>query len=185
MNAELVVKAIMKKSRRPMQIVILIAVLIIGGYAIGSTLFENDKTKVKIGAPPPDFHLADLSGSPVQLADYSGKALVINFWGTFCEPCVTEMPEFERQYEKWKDKGLVIAAINLSEDTLTVNNFVKRFNLSYPILRDVNRKTERLYGLRSYPTTFFVKPDGNIMDIIVGGMTEAAIEQRVTLLLEQ
>jgi len=175
----------MKKSRKPMQIIILVAVLLVGGYAIGTTLFQEDKEKVKIGAPPPDFHLADLNGNTTQLADYSGKALVINFWGTFCEPCVTEMPEFERQYEKWKDQGLVITAINLSEDTLTVNNFVKRLNLSYPILRDVNRKTERLYGLRSYPTTFFVKPDGNIMDIVVGGMTEEDIDKRVALLLEQ
>lgn len=64
------------------------------------------------------------------------------------------MPEFERQFAKWQNDGLEILAINLSEDTLTVNNFVHQFELNYPILRDVDRKTEREYGLRSYPTTF-------------------------------
>lgn len=175
----------MGKSRKTVQIVILIAVLIIGGYAIGSTLFaEDDKGPLKEGSKPPQFELADLEGNLQQLSDYEGKAVVVNFWGTFCPPCVKEMPEFERQYMKWKDQGLVVLAINLSEDTLTVNNFVRRFELNYPILRDVNRKTERSYGLKSYPTTFFIKPDGSIMEIKVGGMTETEIDERIERLLQ-
>ncbi|MFF2482120.1 redoxin domain-containing protein [Paenibacillus sp. NPDC058071] len=175
----------MGKYRKPVQIVILLAVLIIGGYAIGTTLFAADETTVpKVGGTPPDFTLVDLNGNVHSLSDYEGKAVVINFWGTFCPPCVKEMPEFERQFAKWKDEGLEILAINLSEDTLTVNNFVRRFELNYPILRDVNRKTERSFGLKSYPTTFFVKPDGKIMEIRVGGMTEQDIDERVIQLLK-
>lgn len=175
----------MGKSRKTVQIVILIAVLIIGGYAIGSTLFvADDKGPLKEGGKPPAFELVDLEGNLKQLSDYEGKAVVINFWGTFCPPCVKEMPEFERQYAKWKDQGLVILAINLSEDTLTVNNFVRRFDLNYPILRDVNRKTERSYGLKSYPTTFFINPNGTIMEIKVGGMTEEEIDERIERLLQ-
>ncbi|NIK77544.1 peroxiredoxin [Paenibacillus castaneae] len=174
----------MGKSRKTVQIGILIAVLIIGGYAIGSTLFGAGNTLLKEGSKPPDFKLADLEGNQQQLSDYAGKAVVVNFWGTFCPPCVKEMPEFERQYLKWKDQGLIVLAINLSEDTLTVNNFVRRFDLHYPILRDMNRKTERSYGLKSYPTTFFIKPDGSIMEIMVGGMTEVEIDERIERLLK-
>ncbi|MNZ83571.1 Thiol-disulfide oxidoreductase ResA [compost metagenome] len=174
-----------KKSRKTVQVVILIAVLIIGGYAIGTALFAGkDREPLKEGSVPPAFNLLDLDGKQHQLSDYAGKPVVVNFWGTFCPPCVKEMPEFERQYEKWKDQDLVILAINLSEDTLTVNNFVKRFDLHYPILRDVNRKTERSYELKSYPTTFFIKPDGTIMEIKVGGMTEQDIDERIERLLE-
>ncbi|WP_424766111.1 redoxin domain-containing protein [Paenibacillus sp. sgz302251] len=175
----------MGKSRKTVQVFILLAVLIIGGYAIGSTLFaSDDKEPLKEGSEPPPFELADLDGNLVNLSDYKGKPVVVNFWGTFCPPCVKEMPEFERQHHKWKDKDLVILAINLSEDTLTVNNFVKRFELNYPILRDVNRRTERSYELRSYPTTFFIKPDGTIMEIKVGGMTELDINERIERLLQ-
>lgn len=175
----------MGKYRKTVQIVILLAVLVVGGYAIGNTLFAaKDGGIPKIGEQPPDFSLADLQGNTHNLSDYKGKAVVINFWGSFCPPCVKEMPEFERQFEKWKDSGLEVLAINLSEDTLTVNNFVHRFNLSYPILRDVNRKTERKYGLESYPTTFFVKPDGTVLDVFVGGMTEEDIDSRVNQLLQ-
>lgn len=174
----------MKASRKPVQIAILLAVLLIGGYAIGTTLFASDGGGVpKEGDKPNEFKLADLEGNVHKLSDYEGKPVVINFWGSFCPPCVEEMPEFEQQFQKWKDQGLTILAINLSEDTLTVNNFVRQFNLSYPILRDVNRKTERSYGLRSYPTTFFVKADGTIMEIKVGGMTQQDIDDRIERLL--
>jgi peroxiredoxin len=173
------------KSRKLMQIVILAAVLILGGYAIGTTLFsERGSGFLKPGQEPPAFSLANMEGGITSLSDYAGKPVVINFWGTFCEPCVKEMPEFERQYEKWQDKDLTILAINLSEDTLTVNNFVNRFNLTYPILRDEARKVERNYALRQYPTTFFVKPDGTLMEAVVGGMTEEDIDKRIQRLLQ-
>lgn len=175
----------MGKWRKKIQVIILLAVFVIGGYAIGTALFGEEKNgQIKPGQQPPEFKLADLEGGVHQLSDYAGQPVIVNFWGTFCPPCVKEMPEFERQYEKWKDKGLVVLAINLSEDTLTVNNFVKQFDLSYPILRDVNRKTEKQYGLRSYPTTFFVKADGSLMEATVGGMTEEEINERVERLLQ-
>jgi peroxiredoxin len=174
----------MKASRKPVQNAILLAVLLIGGYAVGTTLFASGGNSVpKVGGKPNEFNLVDLEGNVHRLSDYAGKPVVINFWGSFCPPCVEEMPEFEQQYNKWKDRGLTILAINLSEDTLTVNNFVRQFNLTYPILRDVDRKTERSYGLRSYPTTFFVKADGTIMEIKVGGMTQQDIDERIERLL--
>lgn len=174
----------MKRSRKPVQMMILLGVLLIGGYAISTTLFASDGNSIpKVGDKPNDFKLVDLEGNVHELSDYKGKPVVINFWGSFCPPCVEEMPEFEQQYQKWKDKGLTILAINLSEDRLSVDNFVRNFNLSYPILRDVNRKTEKSYGLRSYPTTFFVNEDGKIEEIMVGGMTQQDIDERVERLL--
>ncbi|MBD3918756.1 redoxin domain-containing protein [Paenibacillus sp. PR3] len=174
----------MGKNRKPIQIVILLGVLLLGGYAIGKTLFASDDGRPAVGKAAPDFTLLDLNGQTHQLADYKGKAVVVNFWGSFCPPCVTEMPEFQRMYDKYKDKSFEVLAINLSEDDLTVNNFVGERSLTYPILRDANRVIERKYGLSQYPTTFFVKPDGTIMDIFVGGMSEQDIDSRVDQLLQ-
>jgi peroxiredoxin len=173
----------MGASRKPLQIIILIGVLLLGGYAVGKTLFASGGIP-KIGGTPPSFSLAGMDGNVHNLSDYDGKALVINFWGSFCPPCVQEIPEFERQYEKWQGKKFDILAINLSEDDLTVSNFVNRFKINYPVLRDTDRLVEKKYGLRSYPTTFFVKPDGTIMDIFVGGMTEKDIDERIERLLK-
>lgn len=174
----------MGKNRKPIQIVILLGVLLLGGYAIGKTLFASDDGRPAVGEAAPNFTLLDLDGQSHQLADYKGKAVVVNFWGSFCPPCVKEMPEFQRMYDKYKDKSFDVLAINLSEDDLTVSNFVGQRGLDYPILRDANRVIERRYGLSQYPTTFFVKPDGTIMDIFVGGMSEQDIDSRVEQLLQ-
>jgi len=171
------------KTRRTVQIAILIGVLLLGGYAVGKTLFASDDGIPREGGKPPAFALAGTDGKVYKLSDYEGRPIVINFWGSFCPPCVKEMPEFERQYEKWKGSGLEILAINLSEDDLTVSSFLDRFKLSYPILRDRNREVETAYGLRSYPTTFFVRKDGTIEEIFVGGMSERDIDERVARLL--
>ncbi|MFS0722691.1 redoxin domain-containing protein [Paenibacillus sp. 1P07SE] len=174
----------MNSSRKKIQIVVLLGVLLIGGYAIGKTLFADDNPIPRAGVEAPGFSLLGADGNVHHLSDYKGKALVINFWGTFCPPCVKEMPEFQKQHEKWRDANFEILAINLSETDLVVSSFLRQFDLEYPILRDQNRATERLYGLRSYPTTFFVKPDGKIMEVFVGGMTEEQINERVEKLLQ-
>ncbi|MFC4306634.1 redoxin domain-containing protein [Cohnella boryungensis] len=171
-----------QKTKRKVQYVILFCVLIIGGLAIGNT-FKSSSVVLKKEDVPPEFSLLGIDDQVYKLSDYKGKAVVINFWGTFCPPCVKEMPEFQRQSEKWKDEPFKIIAINLSEDKIAVSNFVNRFNLDFTILRDQNRKVERLYKLKSYPTTFFVKPNGKIMDIFVGGMTEEDIDIRIRKLL--
>ncbi|SDR86205.1 Peroxiredoxin [Paenibacillaceae bacterium GAS479] len=172
-------------ARKTVQIIIFLGVLLLGGYAISKTLFVSKEDFVRPGDKPPAFTLATTDGRTVSLADYEGKPVVVNFWGSFCPPCVREMPEFQRQYDKWKSEGLEILAINLSEDDLTVKNFVEGKNLTYPILRDVNEETEKRYRLRSYPTTFFIKPDGTLEEVYEGGMTEADIEERVLKLIKE
>lgn len=174
----------MRNSRKKIQIVVLLGVLLIGGYAIGKTLFADDNPIPRAGDRAPGFSLLGADGEIHHLSDYKDKALVINFWGTFCPPCVKEMPEFQKQHEKWQDADFEILAINLSETDLVVSSFLRQFDLEYPILRDQKRATERMYGLRSYPTTFFVKPDGKIMEVFVGGMTEEQINERVERLLQ-
>jgi peroxiredoxin len=172
------------RKRKITQIVILIGILLLGGYAVGTTLFASDE-KPKVGGRPPAFeNVADIEGNLHSLSDYEGRPVILNFWGTFCPPCVAEMPAIERQYQKYKDQGLAVLAINLSEDDITVRNFLKRFDLSYTILRDKNRMIERKYSLRSYPTTFFIGRDGRIMAIESGGLTDEEIEQYILKLLE-
>jgi len=175
----------MGKYRKKVQVVVLLAVLIIGGYAIFQSFQNNDSNNlIKIGQTAPDFRLANLNNEPVALSDYIGTPLVINFWGTFCEPCIREIPSFQNQYEKWNEQGLEIIGINLSEDSLTVSNYVRKFNMTYPVVRDVDRKTEKKYGLRSYPTTFFVKSDGTLQAAVVGEMTEKQIEEHIQQLMQ-
>lgn len=174
----------MGKYRKKVQVVVLLLALLLGGYAIFQTFTSEESGLVKEGEQMPQFRLASLQGDPVSLEDYKGKPVVVNFWGTFCEPCIREMPSFERQHQQWKDQGVEILAINLSEDTLTVSNYVKKLGVTYTILRDVDRKTEKRYGLRSYPTTFFVNPDGTLSSVFVGEMKESQIQEHIEQIVQ-
>ncbi|MBM7564445.1 redoxin family protein [Paenibacillus sacheonensis] len=173
----------MKSNRRLIQVLIFLGVIVLGGYAIGNSLFADGGGLPRKGSKPPAFALLDADGKTHRLEDYKGKALVINFWGSFCPGCVTETPDLEAQYKKHGDKPFEIVGINLSEDRLTINNFIKQYGVSYTILQDNNRQVESAYGLKSYPTTFFVKPDGTIMDVFIGPMGEQDMDERITKLL--
>lgn len=173
----------MKSNRRLIQVLIFLGVLVLGGYAIGNSLFADGNGLPSKGSKPPAFALLDMDGKTHRLEDYKGKALVINFWGTFCPGCVTETPDLEEQYKIHGDKPFEIVGINLSEDRLAITNFMKQYGVTYTMLQDNNRQVEQAYGLRSYPTTFFVKPDGTIMDVFIGPMRKEDMNERITKLL--
>ncbi|KIL34922.1 thiol-disulfide oxidoreductase [Cohnella kolymensis] len=173
----------MKRNRKTMQYLILAAVLLIGGYAIGNSLFSTSEVLQK-GDTPPGFRLAGLDDKAHDLKDYEGKPLIINFWGTFCGPCRDEMPALQKQYDKWQAQGLELIGINLGEDRLTAESFVRNVDVNFPILLDKDRQTLNEYGVRQYPTTFFISADGTIQDVVVGGpLSEQEIETRVQQLM--
>jgi peroxiredoxin len=152
----------MNKNKKWIQIVILTAVIMVGGYTIGTGLFSGSKFP-QVGDAAPDFTLYELNGSSYKLSDYKGKAaVVINFWGTFCPPCIEEMPLIQSQYDKWKDSGeLEVLGVNVGEPVVTVGSFVKKNKITFPILLDEGAVRKR-YGANSYPTTFFVNKEGII-----------------------
>lgn len=173
-----------KRYRKPIQYIILALVVLIGGYAIGRSFFQT-KEVLKPGSEAPPFELADLQNQVHDLNSYIGKPLIINFWGTFCPPCRNEMPALQKEYEKWQGQGLELVGINLSEDRLAVQVFANSVGAKFPILLDRNKKTEKRYGLKEYPTTYFITPDGKIQDIVVGGpMSEEDIDARIQKLFD-
>lgn len=172
----------MGKNRRWIQIVVFSAILLIGGYTIGMS-FWNKETPVKIGYKAPNFNLLGLDGQQYKLSDLKGKSVVVNFWGTFCPPCVEEMPALQRQHDQWNPKNVEVLGINLNESKVTVSSFVKQNEITFPILLD-NDETRKAYKVRSYPTTFFIDSNGIIRDIFVGGMKENDILLRINKLME-
>lgn len=173
----------MKRYRKPIQYIILAVVLLVGGYAIGQSFLSPNKA-LKPGSDAPAFELLGLDGQTHTLDSYKGKPLVVNFWGTFCPPCRNEMPALQAQYDKWKNTDVQLIGINLSEDRVSVGSFLRSYDINFPVLLDKNKKTEKKYGLKEYPTTFFISADGKIKDIVIGGpMSEETIESHIKRLL--
>lgn len=166
------------------QYVVLFLVVLIGGYAIGQSLLAKSPV-LKAGGTPPEFKLLALDGSVHDSSEYAGKPLIINFWGTFCPPCRDEMPALQSVYDKWKDRGVQLIGINLSEDKLSVESYIRQVGVDFPILLDQSRQTEKRFGLKQYPTTFFVYPNGKIEDVLIGGpLTVAQIEDHIERIVD-
>ena len=172
----------MKKHRRLIQYLILGAVIVVGVFTIASNAFTAKEEIPKVGGKAPNFTLENLQGESVQLDDYKGKYVVLNFWGTFCEPCVKEMPLLQNYYDSFKDKDLVVLGVNLDEPFATVSSFVRSLEVKFPIVLD-NDTVRKRYGVMSYPTTFFIRPDGVIQDKVVGELIDETLSYRVHKLL--
>ncbi|MHA0855495.1 redoxin domain-containing protein [Paenibacillus sp. CMAA1364] len=172
----------MGKSRKKVQIIILLLIFILGGYAIVTNIYGSGG-KPEVGDATPSFNLLGLDGKVHTLDAYKGKTMVINFWGTWCKPCVKEMPALQAQSEKWADQNVVVIGINAGEDKMSVENFVNQAKLHFPILLDPDRNAAKSYGISPLPTTLFVSSDGIIRNIIQGeldlGMLDYEIEQLV------
>jgi len=175
----------MGKYRRWIQISIFIAVLLIAGYTVAGSLLGKDENPPVAGDSVVPFELETLGGTMAGTADFKGKPMVINFWGTFCPPCVEETPALQRMYEKYKDQGVVILGVNLGEkDLVRVSQFVKEFDVTYPILLDPELLVRDRYGVRSYPTTFFVDASGKVREVKIGGMTEGYIDSSIQNIIQ-
>lgn len=140
----------------------------------------------KAGFLAPDFTLTTLEGEEVTLSDLHGKAVVVNVWASWCGPCRAEMPALEAVYQEYDGEDFVLLAVNATnQDSLgKAVAFVEEMGLTFPILTDEAGEVGRLYHVDALPSTFFIRPDGTIEEVVIGGpMAEALLRTRVETLL--
>lgn len=140
----------------------------------------------KVGQPAPDFTLNDLEGNAVRLSDLKGKGVFINFWATWCNPCRAEMPDIEAVWKANKDKGLVVLAVNLTnqDDVEAVKVYMKDMKLSFPALLDTKGSVASLYRVGPIPSSYFVNREGVLTSVQVGAMSRSTMETRINRLLQ-
>ena len=137
-----------------------------------------------VGVAPPKFTLPDLKGDKVTLPDdFSGKVVVVRFWIDSCKSCEKEMPEIDQLYNKYKDKGLVVLAINVGQSKNAAETFATRLHISYPVLLDTNSATTERYGVKAVPFTFVIDKKGVITKRILGETEKESFEKIIQGLL--
>ena len=157
-------------------VIILISGLLIAGCSTDSSSDDSAQAP-QVGKLAPDFQFQDVDGQYIFLSDLQGNPVLINFWTTWCDPCIYEMPYLQQVYEEWSGQGLVVLAINKGESLSTVKDFIQSGNFSFPVLLDINQYVALEYNIRSIPTTFFIDKDGMIQAIKVGRfLSKAEIE---------
>lgn len=171
-----------KSNRTYVRIAVLGVLLLALVFALYSS-FVKDPNAVKVGSDAPNFSLEQLNGPEMALSELKGKGVVLNFWGTWCEPCKEEMPALQKQYDQFKDKGLVVLGVNIGESPVAVEPFIQQYGVSFPILLDRQSQITKLYRIGPIPTTFFISPDGEVEEIFIGQLNEAMISSKVAKIL--
>jgi peroxiredoxin len=136
-------------------------------------------------APP--LELKTPTGEIVSLSELRGQAVLVNLWATWCPPCRAEMQSIEKVYQEYKDRDFTVLAVNMTyqDDPLAVMPFVDEQELTFPILLDETGEMAKTYQLRSLPSSFFIRPDGIINEVVIGGpMSEALLRTRIEDLLK-
>ena len=139
-----------------------------------------------------DFTAMDKDGKTVKLSDFKGKKVYINMWASWCGPCMREIPELEKTYQKLKNnKDIVFLSMTSPNDSEFKNqspqdkgkdvilNKAKELGVTYPVLFDVNDRFIINYAIRSFPTHIFINSDGTIGNRIAGGVTEESLTKEI------
>ena len=144
---------------------------------LGSSLVWAMGSRVPaVGTAVEDFRLVDLEGKQQSLSQYRGKVVLVNFWATWCKPCTTEMPAMQAMYDKLRDKGFVVLAVNELEDEVKVRDHIKQHGHTFPVLMDRDNKVANQFGVFGLPVSVFIDEKGVVQEYIKGGLlTEQVI----------
>jgi peroxiredoxin len=141
----------------------------------GPTLSSAD---VK-GKPAPDFTLPTIDGKQVKLSDLRGKAVLVNFWATWCGPCKLEIPWFLDLQKQYGGQGLVILGIAMDDNPDVVPKFAQEMKIDYPILIGNEKVAEQYGGVEGLPQTFYVDRTGKIVKKVAGIVSHSDVEEGI------
>jgi len=147
--------------------------LLIWKVAFGRTTGAADELAEGKLVHAPAFTLDRLDrDGQLDVGDLKGKAVVVNFWASWCVPCRDEAPVLQKTYERYRDQGLVVLGVDVNDFRQDARRFMKRYGLTYPVVYDGKGSTVGKWGVRGFPETFFVDRTGKL----VGERIEGAVD---------
>ena len=141
--------------------------------------------RITKSAPAPDFTLESLDGKSMRLSDLRGKAVLLNFWATWCSPCKIEMPWLVELQKQYGSQGLQIVGVAMDDSSKEdIAKFAKDMGVNYPVLLGKEAVGDAYGGVPALPETFFIGRDGKIVDKIIGLKGKADIEDSIKKALD-
>ncbi len=138
---------------------------------------------VRIGDRAPDFALADLDGDTVRLSDFAGRPVLVNFWASWCLPCVDEFPLFDAALREHGDEGLTVVGIVYRDRSEAARAFAERLGAEWPVVMDPGETVARAYGVFGPPESWLIGPDGRVASRQIGPYTAAELEAELERVL--
>lgn len=136
-----------------------------------------------VGSQAPDFSLADLDGNPIRLADLRGRPVIVNFWASWCGPCVEEFPLLRDAAARHADDGLVIVGIVYRDRSEAARDFMTRNGGTWPAAMDPGERGAEAYGILAPPETYFIGRDGTIVARQLGQFSATSLDEKVAAII--
>ncbi len=136
-----------------------ILIMILGG-AVYFALRQRQARPLAIGDNAPEFSVPALPSGSLDLKNYRGQVVVLNFWATWCPPCVEETPSLEEFAEKMRDHGVIVLSVSVDEDQKALQDFVQKYHISFPVGRDPDRSLAARFGTWQFPETYILDRRG-------------------------
>ena len=135
--------------------------------------------------PAPDFSLTSFEGETIQLSDYRGQVVVLNFWASWCPPCREEAPYLEETWRKYQDKGVVFIGVDYVDVEPEALAYIEEFNITYINGPDLRTAISQAYNIQGVPETFFIAKNGEIGHVHVGPLIPSDLEREIDKLLSE
>jgi peroxiredoxin len=175
----------LRKASNRAQTVPIIALAAVIGCAFFFSACRSSKPAASTTGQAPDFSVSDLQGKKITLSSYQGKVVLLDFWATWCAPCLEEIPHFVDMQKKLGPQGFQAIGISMDDDVKPVQKFYQEHRLNYPVALGTNELTQSYGGILGLPVTLVINRDGMIRKKFVGATDPAHIEDEVVSALTQ
>ena len=174
--------------RNPLTLVVVafaVALMLYFGFHAARRDGPSFAPRLALASPAPDFTLQSLDGKTMRLSDFRGKAVLLNFWATWCGPCKIEMPWFVELQNQYASQGFQIVGVAMDDASKEdISKFAKDMGVNYPILIGKESVGDEYGGVPALPETFLIGRDGKIVDKILGLRGKAEIEDAIKKALD-
>lgn len=153
-----------------------IFVVILLGFVgiLAFRLWDTNTTEQRADGLAPDFTFTTFEGETISLADLKGKGVVLNFWASWCDPCREEAELLESAWRREQDNGIVFIGLDYLDQEPAAKAYLAEYDISYPNGPDLQSQAARRYGIKGVPETYFITPEGEIVQTVIGPITNAA-----------
>ena len=146
--------------------------LLLLALIVGATLYfalrQRPPQPVNVGDTAPDFTLPSLGAGSISLREHRRQVVLVNFWATWCPPCVEETPSLEKFAEQVRNQGVTVISVSVDQDGDTLQRFATEYHLSFAIARDPDQAVASRYGTFKFPETYILDRDGRVAEKVIG-----------------